>query len=322
MLTELEPRNEAIVRPEPRSMTTVDAMVLTAGAALSLVGLPNWMALAAGYPWTGVGMFLRNSSGFWIAAISLSAVVLARTAQYHRLPRPPEWLAIGAFVWGLTLDIAPSSHEELVQLVGRVVAIFRASEMVARWITAGTVAVLIVGGWFLAREARGILPAWSRTVWLTFLIFLAIWSPLAIFGDHAADWFAPSAGFGKGDAMILYRGVCQWIALTPLALLVGLPVVATVEERLRGCAWTWLEWSSASTAGLAGLLASMVYRGEFRPVSLGWLAERAIATAWVVGVAWVDLKVLAQSRRRGETNSTSVGNPSDPEAALRPLAHR
>ena len=303
-------------------MTTVDAMVLTVGAALSLFGLPSWMAVAAGFPWTGVGMFLRNSSGFWIAAISLGAVALARSAQYRRLPRPPEWLALGAFVWGLTLVLAPSSHEELVQLIGRGVAIFRASETTARWITAGTVTILIVGGLVLVREARPLLPAWAQTVWLTFLIFLALWSPLAIFGDHAADWFAPSAGFGQGDAMILYRGVCQWIATTPLALLVGLPIVATVEERLRGRPWTWLEWSAATTAGLAGLLASMVYRGEFRPASLGWLLERAIATAWVVGVAWVDLKILARSRRRGETNPSIGEGLSESEAALQPLSRR
>jgi len=303
-------------------MTTVDAMVLTVGAALSLFGLPNWMALAAGFPWTGVGMFLRNSSGFWIAAISLGAVALARSARYRRLPRPPEWLALGAFVWGLTLVVAPSSHEELVQIIGRGVAIFRASETTARWITAGTVTILIVGGLVLVREARSLFPAWARTVWLTFLIFLALWSPLAIFAEHAADWFAPSAGFGKGDGMILYRGVCQWIASTPLALLVGMPVVATVEERLRGRPWSWLEWSSAITAGLAGLLASMVYRGEFRPASFGWLAERAIAAAWIVGVAWVDLKILARSRRRGETNSPIGERSSESEAALQPLSRR
>ena len=283
-------------------MTTVDAMVLTVGAALSLASLPGWMAVAASYPWTGLGLFLRNSSGFWIAAISLGAVVLARSAQFRRLPRAPEWLALGAFAWGLTVDLSPSSLEELVQLVGRPVSIFNASEMTARWVTAFLTTILVFAGWKLARAGRSFLPPLVQTLWLTFLIFLAIWSPLAIFGDHAADWFAPAAGFGKGDAMILYRGLCQWIAATPLAILVGLPIVATVEERLRGRAWTWLEWSAATTAGLAGLLGSLVYRGEFRPISLGWLGERAIATAWIVTVAWFDLKILARSRRSTTTN--------------------
>ncbi len=285
-------------------MTTVDAMVLTVGAALSLASLPGWMEVAASYPWTGVGMFLRNSSGFWIAAISLSAVVLARSAQYRRVPRAPEWLALGAFAWGLTIDLSPSSHEELVQLVGRPLSLLSASEMTARWATAVLMTVLVGSGWVLARAGRSFLPPLVQTLWLTFLIFLAIWSPLAIFGDHAADWFAPRAGFGKGDAMILYRGLCQWIALTPLAILVGMPIVATVEERFRGRAWTWLEWSAAITAGLAGLLGSLVYRGEFRPVSLGWLGERAISTAWVVVVAYLDLKIIARSMRMSEKNST------------------
>jgi len=286
-------------------MTTVDAMVLTVGAALSLATLPGWMEVAASYPWTGVGLFLRNSSGFWIAAISLGAVVLARSAQFRRVPRPPEWLALGAFAWGLTVDLSPSSLEELVQLVGRPLSIFSASEMTARWMTALLTTILVVAGWRLARASRSFLPPLVQTLWLTFLVFLAIWGPLAIFGDHAADWFAPAAGFGRGGAMILYRGLCRWIALTPLAILVGLPVVATVEERLRGRAWTWLEWSAAITAGLAGLLGSLVYRGEFRPVSLGWLGERAISTTWVVAVAYFDLKIIARSRRPGESNPPS-----------------
>lgn len=286
------------MRPEPRAMTTADAVVLTLGAALSLVSLPSWLAVAASYPWTGVGMFLRNSAGFWVGTVGLGAVTLGRTFLHRRLPRPAEWLALGAFAWGLTLVLAPTAHEELVGLVARPLAIFGGGDAAARWTTAGLVAGMVAAGLIVADLGRGLLPPWLRTVWLMFLIFLAIWSPLAVFDDHAANWFAPAGGFGQGDLMVLYWGICRWFAATPLAVLVGLPVVATVAERLRGRAWSWVEWSAAATAGLAGLLASVVFRGEFRHISFGWAAERAIAAGWVVIVAQIDLTILRRLDRR------------------------
>ena len=286
------------VPQEPRSITTLDAVALTVGATLSLASLPAWLAIAATYPWTGLGMFLRNSAGFWVAAVSLSLVALVRSARFGRLPRPAEWLALGALAWGLTIVLSPASHEELVRWVEHALAAFQVSERGARWVTAALLTVAIGAGWVVGWLGRASLPSGAQTLWLTFLIFLAFWSPLAVFADHAADWFAPRNGFGRGDGMILYRGICRWLALTPLALLVGLPVVATIAERMRGRRWSWLEWSAAFTAGLAGLLASVVFRGEFSGPSLGWLAERLIATSWVAMVGWIDLRYWNRRRRR------------------------
>lgn len=273
-------------------MTTRDAVVLTLGAALSLLSLPAWLAVAASYPWTGIGMFLRNSAGFWVAAVSLGLVALLRSARYGRLARPAEALALGAFAWGLTVVLSPASHEDLVRQVGHGLAPFAVSEMGARWATAGLVGMMILAGWLVVRLGRSFLPAGVQTVWLTFLVFLALWSPLTVCADHAANWFAPANGFGRGDAMILYRGVCRWVALTPTAVLLGVPVVATVAERLRGCPWSWVEWSAAITAALAGLLGSVVFRGEFTQPSLGWLAERLVAVIWLAAVTWFDLRLL------------------------------
>ena len=273
-------------------MTIGDAVVLTIGAALALATLPGWLSIAKNYPWSGVGMFLRNSAGFWLATIGLGGVALARTVRYRRLPRPAEWLALIAFAWAATLVLAPAAHEDLVGLIGRPLGLFGLGDPTARWATAVLVLGMIGAGLVLARTGATILPSWALTVWLVFLAFLAIWSPLAVFDADAANWFAPADGFGQGDLMILYWGACRWFAALPLGLLVGLPVVATVAERLRGRPWSWLEWSAASTAALAGLLASVVFRGEFRHISLGWAAERAIAAAWVAGVAWLDLAIL------------------------------
>ena len=290
---------------EPQSMTALDAVALTVGATLSLASLPAWLAIAATYPWTGLGMFLRNSAGFWVATVSLSLVVFVRSARSGRLPRPAEWLALGALAWGLTIILSPASHEDLVRWVEHALAGFQFSEMGARWTTAFLLTVLIGAGWVVVWLGRGLLPAGVQTLWYTFLIFLALWSPLTVFADHAADWLAPRNGFGRGDLMVLYRAICRWLALTPLALLVGLPVVATIAERIRGRRWSWLEWSVAITAGLAGLLGSVVFRGEFPGPSLGWLAERLIATAWIAAVGWIDLRFWNKRRRRLAIPSTA-----------------
>ena len=167
-------------------MTIPDGVVLGMGAALSLLSLPAWLAVAASYPWTGVGMFLRNSGGFWVAAVSLSGVAWWRSARGGRRPRPAEWLALGSFVWGLTVVLSPSGHEDLVRAVGRSLAPFNVSEMGARWLTAMLVTAMIGTGWLVVRVGRSLLPAWVQTLWLTFLIFLALWSPLMVIADHAA----------------------------------------------------------------------------------------------------------------------------------------
>ena len=81
-------------------MTPLDAVVLTLGAVFSLASLPAWLAVAASYPWTGLGMFLRNSAGFWVATVSLGAVAAVRSARFGRLPTPTEWLALGGIRLG------------------------------------------------------------------------------------------------------------------------------------------------------------------------------------------------------------------------------
>ena len=282
---------------EPRSMTTRDAVVLTVGAVVSLASLPSWLGMARGLPWLGLGLFLRNSAGFWVAAVSLGAVSLGRSIGYRRLPRPAEWLALGGLAWGLTLILPPAALEDFVQVVGRGVSVLSETEIAARWGTAVVGFAMVIAGVAAIRSAGPIVPVGWQTVWLVFLVFLAFWCPLALFADHAADWFAPGAGFGPGTIMIVYRGACQWFALLPTGLLVGLPVVATVGERLRGRRWSWLEWSAALTAGLAGLLASLVYRGEFRLATPGWYAERALALVWLTVVTLVDVAIVTRLQR-------------------------
>ena len=293
---------------EPRSMTRGDAAALMVGSALSLLTLPAWLGAARGFPWGGLGMFLRNSAGFWVAAVGLGLATLARSAAYRRAPRAPEWLALGGLAWGLAVVLPAGLHEDLVQFFGRVAAVASESELAARWTTAAVVGGLVALGLDSLRRAGDRIPPWARAACLTLLAFVALWSPLAIVADHGADLLAPSAGFGRGSAMILYRGACQWAATTPMALLAGLPVVGTVAERLAGRRWSWLEWSAAITAGLAGLLASIVYRGEFRVGTAPWLAERAIAAAWVALVAGVDLLILRSRWRK------SAGRPTSPES--------
>ena len=277
---------------EPRGVTTGDKVALGVGLALGLLSLPGWVATAASYPWMGIGIFMRNSLGFWLAAVTLSVVVVTRTGRYGRLPRPAEWLALTCVAWGLATSLPPMSHEDLTALVLRPFVFLNLSHPTGRWVALGVISAFILAGWVIVRLGRSVLPPAVQTVWLTFLIFLAIWSPLTTLGLHAADWIAPSQGFGRGNAIVLYRGLCQWFASTPLALMVGWPVVATLAERAQGRTWTWLETAIAVVAGIAGLIATVVFRGEFPPVSFPGLAERALAAVWVAAVGWLDLGLI------------------------------
>ena len=285
------------MRDEPRGFTTGDRVAVGVGLVLGFLSLPLWVAIAANGPWMGVGIFKRNSLGFWLAAVILSVVAVGRTGQFGRLPRPAEWLALTLFAWGAATLLPPASHEELTTLVLRPLTFLNLSHPVGRWVACGLITAVILLGWSIVRLGRSTLPTAVQTVWLTFLIFLTIWSPLTTLGLHAADWFAPADGFGRGVAMVLYRGVCQWLAQTPLALLIGWPVVAAIEERLQGRRWHWNETAAALAAVLAGLLASVVFRGEFSPLSLPGLAERIIAAGWLGGVAWLDLLLIRRARR-------------------------
>jgi len=289
---------------EPRGITSGDRVALGVGLGLGLLSLPVWVAHAASYPWMGIGIFMRNSLGFWLAAVTLSVVVVARTRRYHRLPRRAEWLALTLFAWGAATSMPPSSHEDLTGLVLQPLTFLNLSHSTGRWVATSIITMIILAGWAVVRAGRSVLPSAVQTVWLTFLIFLTIWSPLTTLGLHAADWFAPSDGFGRGNGMVLYRGVCQWLAQTPLALLIGWPVVATLVERFQARTWTWVETAAAVTAGLAGLLASVVFRGEFPSMSFPGLAERAIAAAWVAAVALLDLQLIQWSGPRDHQANT------------------
>lgn len=307
---------------EPRGLTPGDKVASGIGLVVGLVTLPAWVANAATFPWLGAGIFMRNSLGFWLAAVTLSVVALARSGRYRRLPRPAEWLALTLFAWGAAGMLPPASHEGLTTVILWPLTPLNLRHETGRWVACGLVAVLILLGCLIGRATRSVLPVPVRVAWLTFLVFVAIWSPLTTLGLHAADWFAPADGFGRGDTMVLYRGACQWLAQTPLALMVGWPAVATVAGRLRGEPWTWLETAAATAAGVAGLLALVVCRGEFSPFSLPGLGERAIALAWLVLVAVLDLQLVRWARHadRPEIDLGVIADIPGRPGAARPAA--
>lgn len=294
------------IGPEGRAITRGDAAALVLGAVAAIASLPAWAAMARGLPWFGLGLFLRNAAGLWGAAVVLGAAALGRSIRSSRFPRPAEWLVLGGVAWGVAQLLPPSALEDFVQVVGRAARPFGDSELTARWATALVGGAMVGLGLVAARWGLGVVASPVLTAWLVFLLFLALWCPLSLFNDHAADWFAPGAGFGPGTGMVLYRGACQWFAATPTGVLVGLPVVACLGERLRGRPWSWLEWSAAATAALAGLLAVLAYRGELPIGTPGWFAERAVALAWLVAVALVDRALVARLGRRGPGGTSSA----------------
>src|SRR4051794_40699251 len=86
------------MRNEPRSMTLVDVMALSAGVALALAVSFGGRQIFGGFtyaipePW--VLLVILLAWVFWLGAMSISLVVAARLVRYRRFPRPAEWLAI------------------------------------------------------------------------------------------------------------------------------------------------------------------------------------------------------------------------------------
>jgi len=100
-------------RDEPLRLTLTDMLGIVFGFAvcfampfafrfgpIGLVGaqLPLWFIALLGTLWIMQGL-----------AFAISTVVLTRTAQFRRQPRPAEWLALLVSVWFLSVALPPFS---------------------------------------------------------------------------------------------------------------------------------------------------------------------------------------------------------------------
>jgi hypothetical protein len=279
---------------ESRSMTIADLIGLVVGFALALAALGP---LKDGPPNSifAPGFLII----FWLISLTalgsliVSSLALARVIVYRRMPRAVEWLVI--LVAASLMTVEPLSIDrwmigasQKIEGFGRLPL----SYFGFRWLTGLMIALVVLAGLVLVRLTRSWFPPWLKTLVLAGLAILTIHGPVAVLSAHGADLFSPSEGFGFGDLALLHRGICVLIAQIPLGLCFGVPVIAMLSERIRLRRWFWTDWACFWASVLVGLSLTLLYRGEFRSPSLGWLAERALLLVWLVIVALLSHWVL------------------------------
>jgi hypothetical protein len=277
-------------------MTMIDAMALAVGVALALSPSFRDGPTVGGFPYVvlppHVTLILFVVWVFWVGAASTSIVVAARLARYRRFPRPAEWLAILMSLMGQQATGPLQPIDVLTRMLpfGMVGALDTFSSW--RWTTAGLATAVVALGLGLLRLFRRFLPPWARTAWLVVLAYLALAGPIYTIGSYGVDSLAPSSALGPGRLAIFQRLACQLVATTPLALMIGIPAVATLIERVRRVRWRWTEWACTSATILIALSLSTLYLGNSPFPSSGWAAEWGLVGAWLVGVGILSWAIL------------------------------
>ena len=222
-------------------------------------------------------------------AFATAMAIVARRFRYGGMPRPAEWLAI--LIAAAMLGLALPNVDEAVNWSRGLSSGFSGSldrnYSLFRWAWAGVATVVALVG--LARARRGPTMArrpGSRRSVLTGVATALLWGPIPVCSLEL-PWMiwgpALAAGEVPGAMFNFWLEVRKGIARLPLGLLFGVPIVATVRDRLRSDrpAWRWTEWVGAASAGW---LALIVF--GFWLLELNW-AERLAASLWLAAVVSV-----------------------------------
>ena len=274
-------------------MTMVDVMALSAGVALSIQFRPKIGAFPYAMPDPRAMLVISVAWLFWLGASSTSVVVAARLARYRRFPRPAEWLAILISLIGVQTMGPLLPIDMLIQSLP--FGMMGASDTFQswRWTMAALAIPIVAMGLALFRLFRDVLPPWARTALLVVLAYLTLAGPISAIWTDGVDLLAPSAGFGLGRLSMLYRLGCQLVATTPLALMIGIPAVAALIERVRRARWRWTEWACTSASILTGLALTPLYKGHLPFPSVGGTAERFLILVWLLGVGILSRVILS-----------------------------
>jgi hypothetical protein len=310
-------------RREPKLMTLLDAMALSAGVALSIALVSKKWYRAWLRPEEIVDLVWRIMPFLAGAALTMGCVALARQATYRRRVRAAEWLAIVVFIGSLVYQenwesqlgfhrrIGLDKWESYGEIIDRLFCAFL--EMLT---------LSFLGFGFFLWTFRRFLPEWSRTLVLGFMTYVALLGPLPRIADDLPNLLAPRNGFGPGTWPILHRHACLLVGLFPYGLVFSIPALACFLERIQKKVWIWSEWVSLIVSILVGFAALLLFRGENREISWAWLAERVIILVWLIGLClvsrWIVVRVGPRFWWLIEGNQDQVSRSVVPSDASTP----
>jgi hypothetical protein len=295
-------------------MTMIDVMCLAAGVAMSFAisFRPGPIVEGPTYPMPWEMLMILVAWIFWVVAASTSVAVAARLVRYRRMPTPAEWLAI-------QMSVIVEQAMGLLQPIGILAGILPSGivgpmETLLSWQwTTAALATAIVGlGLGLLRLVRGFLPPWARTAWLVVLAYLTLAGPIDTIKAEGVYLFVPPAIFGRGHLSMLFDEACQLIAVTPMALMPGIPAVAALIERVRRVRWRWTEWACTTASLLIVLAILLFHHSDFPFPSIDWAADRGLVGAWFLGVGFLSWAILD---RLGPTWSRWLGDQTEDQGS-------
>jgi hypothetical protein len=207
-------------------------------------------------------------------AVAISAVVVTRTAQFRRHPRPAEWLALLVSVWFLSTTLPPPDE------------FITGDFTVWRWIIGGLALVVsIVELLFAVRCAR---ESAMGTLLVCMAALILIWGPCAVLRLEFTNLFPWMERLGNGWTFWLVLSALKFVAVLPLAMVFGIPVVATIQARRRDhfqkLVWTqWLSMLCVTMIGMTLLALSLLRGSDWQSIS--WMAEHIVLVLGLASVA-------------------------------------
>ncbi len=277
---------------EPLKVTLTDIFAVVFGFAC-LFALPPTFNLG-GLAIYGVAIPLWLVALVWFVsllqgmALGVAAAVVVRRITYGRMPRPAEWLALAIAMHFLSTSIP--TVDTLVEFLAHIRQT-PADFEVWRWAIAGIGVALSVIMLLVARQCTD----WLRTILLCAMITLLMWGPCAVVSLQFSYLFPSLDWLGDGWTFWFSVNIVNRIGAVPLALLFGLPAVATIlarrADRFRRLVWT--EWVAMAIATALGLMVSIAILGPGSELtSIAGITEYIVEAVGLMLVAVLSLATV------------------------------
>ncbi len=239
-------------------------------------------------------------------AFATAMAIVARRFRHGGMPRPAEWLAL--LVAAAMLGLALPNVDEAVNWSATEFGLhgsLRENYGLFRWGWAGVATAVALVGLAALAVGRRWLPTGVVTLGLAGVATTLLWGPIPVCWREL-PWMiwgpALAAGEVPGAMFWFWLEVRKGIGRLPLGLLFGVPIVATVGDRLRSNrpAWRWTEWAGAASAGWLALIVV-----GFWLLGLNW-AERLAASLWLGTVTSVSYLIERRWASPGIEGGTAL----------------